>query len=134
MNQTGEIQPVAAAAVWVAPQLQLRKAQSIAPVAKTSGGSPAKVSVSDQSSTAGVSLPPGISVEDAQKLEAYLAENLGVKLNFTVDESGKAVVEVVEAGTGQVIRRIPPEKVVLLGKTPIRHGAYYSMARRSALW
>lgn len=116
MNQTGEIQPVAAAAVCVAPQVQLRKTRSIAPVAKTSGGSAAKVSVSERGSAEGVSLPPEISVEDAQKLEAYLAENLNVKLNFTVDENGKAVVEVVEADTGQVIRRIPPEKVALLGQ------------------
>ncbi|MBI4522632.1 MAG: flagellar protein FlaG [Deltaproteobacteria bacterium] len=57
-------------------------------------------------------LPP---VQPSPEPKNNLAEinNLNVKLHFSVDEgTGKAVVEIMDAETGQVVRQVPPEELL----------------------
>lgn len=110
---TGEIQPVLSVPL-VAKEVQPKDAQSVPPVIRTEGGSAAKVG--DFGTNSGANFPappPEFSAEVVQEIQFFLKENMGIELNFTADEDGRTVVEVLDSNTGKVIRKMPPEKVSL---------------------
>ena len=56
----------------------------------------------------------GKAVAAVEELNDY-AQKVGRSLQFSVDDaSGKTVIKVMDSETGEVVRQIPPEKVVAL--------------------
>jgi flagellar protein FlaG len=106
---TGEIQPIASGP-WVAPEADRKEVQVIAPVAKTQGGTSAKIGEDKMQNDTSGSMPKGFTDEVVRQLQSMLGEN--TSLNFQVDGKGKTIIKVMDRQTGKVIRQIPSESMV----------------------
>lgn len=70
----------------------------------------------EQQATASVPSGPGEIGEAVESLNQY-AQSVQRQLEFTVDEeSGKTIIKVIDAETGETIRDIPPEEVLNMQK------------------
>ncbi len=109
-TNTGEIQPVASGP-WVAPELNRKDVQAVAPVVKVEGGTAAKVG-GDKTGGENTASSSDSETTDQiiQQVQSFLNETTSIELNFVVQGHGKSYVQVLDRNSGKVIREIPPDK------------------------
>ncbi len=91
-------------------------AQSAGAVSATQGGSN-----TPESQAAAQSQPPidKAAVSNAVDDLNQAVQNIRRELEFSVDEeSGKTIVKVLDSGTGDVIRQLPPEELLAVSRHP----------------
>jgi flagellar protein FlaG len=114
-NAVLEIKPLGQGAS-VGPEYSPREARVIRPVPRTEGSlfqkSGKDAAGRPEATSAGIS--PEQTKELAESVQNYLTD-LNTNLSFEVHEkTGELVVKVVDRGTKEVIRQIPPEALLQL--------------------
>lgn len=110
-----DIQPVGVADSWARQEQRLQEPQSIQPVPKNEGSQTKKAGEEKKERSQGA-LKSESSSDEVRSLvrdvQDYLSE-LNIDLSFQVnDKTKEVVVKVLNAGTGELIRQIPPEDLV----------------------
>lgn len=115
-NKIREIQPMVAE-TWIRNELFPQEASLVQPVPKGDKSTEAKVDKEEDSKKEGAAttkLDPEKAKEIIGEVESYF-EDFNIQLNYTQDKkTGDLVVKVLDRGSGEVIRQLPPEGLLKL--------------------